>query len=71
MKPKFLTTTDISRYVQHQTGIKPINETVLRWMRKGKQSYSGKRVQLRFVKKLGRLYSCEQWVNEFLEEVNE
>ena len=69
-KIDWLTVPDTVRYVQHRTGILPTSVTVSNWMRVGKKSYSGNKVRLRFVKKLGRLYTCEKWVDLFLEEVN-
>jgi hypothetical protein len=69
--PEYLTLTDVTRYVQRRTGIKPGTVTVRNWMRNGKKSYSGNRVKLLYVKRLGRLYSCVKWVDKFLEDVNE
>jgi hypothetical protein len=66
MNEKLMNTRTACAYVEKSVGIKINRVTVYYWMTKGRVTPCGDVAKLKFVSKLGRKYTTEVWINDFL-----
>jgi hypothetical protein len=60
---------DAVEYIHKLTGVRVPKPTLYSWSRDGKATYDGQRAKLKTTVRFGRLYTREDWVDEFLRQV--
>ncbi len=61
---------DTPKVVWRLTDVEVTTQTVYDWIRKGKLSYSNRRVFLQAEKVLRKWYTNEQWIERFIKEID-
>lgn len=72
-KPNWLKfNKDVSNYLYKRTGVRVTAQTIKKWCKTGKISYSNCRVYLLSIKRFGnKWYTTTQWIDKFIREVSE
>ena len=66
---QWLTVNEIVDYIYRLTGLVRTRQTIYKWAKVGKKTSTNQAVKLRIITRLGRFYSTETWVREFIERI--
>jgi len=64
---QWLSINEIVDYIYKLTGLKRTRQIIYKWAKVGKKTSTKEAVKLKMVKRLGRSYSTEKWVRDFIE----
>jgi len=71
-KPKnsdLIKLNDVPKVLLELTGVFRCRATVYNWARNGRPDYTGKKVKLKTCKRVGSLYTSQDWLIEFLKAI--
>ena len=62
---------DVPALIYRIYGVKIVESKVHKWEKKGRRSGDGTRiVKLKTTKRIGRLFTTEKWIREFVKEIS-
>lgn len=73
MKPRnedLIRLCDVPKLLTELAGVTRTRATVYLWSSKGIPGYDGTKVRLKTTRRLRRLYTTKEWVENFLRELN-
>ena len=67
---KLLRLSDVPAYIHKLTGVLPSKRVIPNWVKKGKKSYTGRKIKLKAIRSCGLWLTTERWVEDFLKRLN-
>lgn len=68
-KPVYMSLGKVPALVESLTGIHYGRISIYRWAHLGRQNLQGSQEKLQTVKKLGRFYTTQEWVENFIRNI--